>query len=86
MSIEDGSTLIANFEEYVDLGFGTTYGKYRLQLRKFYLPSSSVSLISVFQATMSGYGTKFEGDDCTIYKVGSDSIALKLEPWSAATR
>lgn len=44
-----------------------------------YIPQVSIDLILVSELAVSGYGKKFEGSDCVMYKVSSDSVALKLK-------
>lgn len=79
-TIEDLSSLKANYEGTADLVFRTKFVKYHVLLQKvLYMPSWTVNLISVSKATSCGYRTKLGVDYCEIYKVGNGEVALKLK-------
>lgn len=79
ISIGDGSIMKASYNGTVHVTFSTDFGRYPCVLHEvLYIPTSSVNLLSTSQSAQRGYGTKFEGDLCTIYSTSSNATALKL--------
>lgn len=80
ISAGDGSVLGAAYDGIVDLVLNTDCWEFRTALGiVLYMPTASGDLTSVSQAVERSFGTKFEGNDCTMYKVGRNTVTLKLK-------